>query len=138
MIRSWTEDDLDTIYKLGTLYDEKFRNHYVLEDYINNDIYEVNVFEIDNTLVGFIISTKIIDTIEILLIYVKDSYRHQQIGTKLLESIELKDYTKIILEVSRDNIPAKSLYDKMGYHIISERKKYYNGVDALVMEKVIK
>ena len=138
MIRSWSQYDIPIIYDLGAKYDSKFSNHYNLEDYLNNPIYMVNVYETNHQVVGFIIITKIIDTVEILLLYVDENYRHQKIGTKLLESIELNDYTRIILEVSKDNLAAKALYDKQGYKIISQREKYYHGVDALVMEKVIK
>jgi ribosomal protein S18 acetylase RimI-like enzyme len=44
-------------------------------------------------------------------------------------------YTKIFLEVSEENIGAINLYNKLGFKVISERKGYYNGIDAYVMEK---
>jgi ribosomal-protein-alanine N-acetyltransferase len=42
---------------------------------------------------------------------------------------------KIFLEVAADNIPARKLYEKQGYIAIGKRPKYYDGVDAIIMEK---
>ena len=137
MIRQTINDDIKIIYELGLKYDRFFDKHYTLEDYLNNSNYLINVYEIDNKVIGFIICTKIIDTIEVQLVYIDSDYRQCGYAYELMKSIELEGF-RIILEVSVDNNPAKVLYDKLGYEIISTREGYYNGVDALVMEKVIK
>ena len=137
MIRQTINDDIKIIYELGLKYDRFFDKHYTLEDYLNNSNYLINVYEIDNKVIGFIICTKIIDTIEVQLIFIDEDYRNHGYAYELMKSIEL-DKFRIILEVSVENVPAKGLYDKLEYEIISTRKGYYNGVDALVMEKVIK
>ena len=74
---------------------------------------------------------------EVQLVYIDNDYRKCGYAYELMKSIELEGF-RIILEVSVENVPAKGLYDKLGYKTISTRKGYYNGVDALVMEKVIK
>ena len=137
MIRQTINDDIKIIYELGLKYDRFFDKHYTLEDYLNNSNYLINVYEIDNKVIGFIICTKIIDTIEVQLVYIDSDYRKRGYAYELMKSIEFEGF-RIILEVSVDNNPAKVLYDKLGYEIISTREGYYNGVDALVMEKVIK
>jgi ribosomal-protein-alanine N-acetyltransferase len=137
MIRQVINEDIKSIYELGLKYDISFDKHYTLKDYLNNSNYLINVYEIDNKVIGFIICTKIIDTIEVQLIYIDSDYRKRGYAYKLMKSIELEGF-RIILEVSIENSPAKRLYDKLGYKTISIRKEYYNGVDALVMEKVIK
>lgn len=49
---------------------------------------------------------------------------------------ELKD--RITLEVSKENLPAITLYQSMGYRIVGERPNYYaNGGSALLMLKRI-
>ena len=138
MIEKATTGDLEQVYLLGTLYDNNFCNHYHLDNYINNDTFFINVYKEDNSIVGFIIGTKVIDTIEIELIYVKEEYRRRNIAVALFKSLGYQDVVRILLEVSIQNIPAIRLYEKMGFIVINTRKKYYNGVDALVMEKVIK
>ena len=138
MIEKATAVDLKQVYLLGTLYDNNFCNHYHLDNYINNDTFFINVYKEDNNIVGFIIGTKIIDTIEIELIYVKEEYRRKNIAISLFNSLNYRGVIRILLEVSVQNTPAIKLYEKMGFIVINTRKKYYNGVDALVMEKVIK
>jgi cellulose biosynthesis protein BcsQ len=55
-----------------------------------------------------------------------------------LKELKNQGIEKIFLEVRKSNIPAKSLYEKIGYKEISVRKKYYSdGEDAVVMAKEI-
>jgi ribosomal-protein-alanine N-acetyltransferase len=44
---------------------------------------------------------------------------------------------KIFLEVSADNRPARALYEKRGYVQVGIRPKYYDGADAVIMEKAL-
>jgi ribosomal protein S18 acetylase RimI-like enzyme len=43
----------------------------------------------------------------------------------------------ITLEVKEDNTPALKLYKKFDFEEKAVRKGYYNGVDGLLMERVI-
>ena len=40
-----------------------------------------------------------------------------------------------MLEVKVDNINAIKLYEKFDFKVIHIRRGYYNGVDALIMER---
>ena len=42
---------------------------------------------------------------------------------------------KMFLEVAENNHPARALYEHNGYIQIGMRPKYYDGVDAILMEK---
>lgn len=138
MIRKISVADLTKIYTLGTLYDINFCNLYNLENYINNDLYILNAYEENGILKGFIIANKIYENIEVLLVYVKDEFRKCGIATKLLLDLETFNVDNVLLEVSVLNIPALELYKKCGFTIINTRKKYYKGIDAYVMKKVLK
>ena len=75
-------------------------------------------------------------------IVVRKEFRNKGYAIELLDFAqkELKNQgiEKIFLEVRKSNIPAKSLYEKIGYKEISVRKKYYSdGEDAVVMAKEI-
>ena len=44
---------------------------------------------------------------------------------------------KIFLEVAADNDPARALYATNGFNQIGVRPKYYDGTDAILMEKTL-
>lgn len=135
MIREANLKDIDIIVELGLNYDKKFLIHHNIDFYLNNPNYVVVVAEDCKKIVGFVIATKIYDVVEILLIYVTEQFRKKGIATNLINSLFQNDVEKMLLEVSVENYSAISLYKKLGFIVIGERKKYYNGVDALVMER---
>ena len=55
----------------------------------------------------------------------------------LIDVTEQYDVAEIKLEVAVDNIPARRLYDSLGFHVSGIRKDYYyrggNRVDAVIM-----
>ena len=68
-------------------------------------------------------------------------YRRRGVGSSLVaemvktaESLKLELLT---LEVRKSNIAAQKLYEKFGFEILGERKRYYsdNGEDAYIMTK---
>ena len=138
MIRSAHETDIEQILSLGREYDKNFSNKFSIIDYLKNDIYYLDVYDDNSIVVGFNLYTKMDNVIEILLIYVKVEYRQKHIATSLLNNIDITSGDRILLEVSVDNKPAIGLYKKFNFVEINRRKGYYNGIDALVMEKVIK
>ena len=75
------------------------------------------------------------------MIVVDINSQSRGIGTKLLKYFEdnyLQKDDVIFLEVAVNNEKALKLYQKFGYEIINIRKKYYQGIDANIMKKVIK
>ena len=70
-----------------------------------------------------------------------ESYQNQHIGSKLIEYM-IKDCTRnkvnsITLEVKINNINAIHLYKKKGFVEVAIRKGYYQGIDAVLMEKEV-
>ena len=68
-------------------------------------------------------------------------YRRRGVGSSLVaemvktaESLRLELLT---LEVRKSNVAAQKLYEKFGFEILGERKRYYsdNGEDAYIMTK---
>ena len=139
MIRRAKEEDIKKIYELGSTYNPNFLKTYNISDYLINDKYIILVDE-ENEINGFLIIYKNIDFFELEMIVIEESQRRKGIANNLLEHF-FNNYGTIgdviFLEVALDNIGAFNLYKKNGFEVISTRKKYYNGVDALVMKKVI-
>ncbi len=111
----------------------------IQDDFKNNPYTKYFVYLKDNKVVGFLNYYLIYDRIEIVNFNVLENYQNEHIGSSLLEKlIELgneKKLKNITLEVRIDNKKAIYLYEKYGFKRVSVRKKYYQGIDALLMEK---
>lgn len=98
------------------------------------------VIEIDKRIIGFIVISLTADECHVLNVCVVHEYQRLGWGRKLLEYA--LDYARkngigvAYLEVRRSNTRAISLYKKMNFHPIGERKDYYPTVsgkeDALI------
>ena len=68
-------------------------------------------------------------------------YRRMGVGSSLVaEMIKTAENLKLellTLEVRKSNVAAQKLYEKFGFEILGERKRYYsdNGEDAYIMTK---
>lgn len=138
MIRDIVLSDIEEVYALGKEYDSLFHKKYDLNSYIESNIYIMKCYEVDGHVVAFIIATKLYESIEILLLYVNESYRNKGIGTSLLKALEEVETENILLEVSVQNTAAINLYKKLNYNIQHTRKSYYNGIDAYIMRKELR
>ena len=71
-------------------------------------------------------------------------YRRRGVGSSLVaEMVKTAENLKLellTLEVRKSNVAAQKLYEKFGFEILGERKRYYsdNGEDAYIMTKIIK
>ena len=92
-------------------------------------------YVIEGREVGYVIIEVVIDTINIIDVYVIEEYRRHNIATKLFDFLfsNYKDI-RFMLEVRSKNISAINLYKKFNFNVIHIRKKYYKDDDALIME----
>ena len=108
----------------------------VTDELKNNPFGKYLILEEDSQIIGYIYYSDIYERAEINQFEVQVINRNCGNGTKLLKNlIELVD-KNITLEVKKDNIVALKLYKKMGFEEKAIRKKYYNGIDGIFMERV--
>ncbi|MBO4480346.1 MAG: GNAT family N-acetyltransferase [Alphaproteobacteria bacterium] len=90
---------------------------------------------------GFIVWRTVCDEAEIISIGVHPDARGSGIAIAMLGIMEneLKKagVKKILLDVSAENTAAINLYKKCGFMENGRRPKYYDGIDAILMEKNI-
>lgn len=90
---------------------------------------------------GFIVYRHTLDEAEIITIGVAPSARRGGIAAAMLAIVENDlrklGVKKIFLEVAENNAPARKLYESNGYVQIGVRPKYYDGIDAIMMEKAL-
>lgn len=76
---------------------------------------------------------------DITNVAVSPSYRRQGIGAMLVSQMIKRaiqmNLKSMSLEVRKSNLAAQKLYEKFGFEVIGERKRYYsdNNEDALIM-----
>lgn len=116
---------------------QTFLNNFFPQYKISEDPFERYLGYFDRELVGIVAYSIIYERAEINYICVKQEYQGKHIGSLLLdktvENIKTHNCLSISLEVRKDNIKAINLYKKYDFKQVSVRKKYYNGVDALLM-----
>ncbi|MCK9503167.1 MAG: ribosomal protein S18-alanine N-acetyltransferase [Porticoccaceae bacterium] len=98
------------------------------------------VLDIDETAVGCLVFSRIIDEVELLNIVVDPVFQGRGLGRKLMNFLietNASQAEKIFLEVRTSNQPAITLYETVGFNRVGNRKNYYpspNGrEDALIM-----
>ena len=79
---------------------------------------------------------------DLMTVVVAPRHRGSGLGGRLLDELERRaedgGAEAMMLEVRADNTPARALYDRRGYAVLSTRRRYYpGGVDALVMRKLL-
>lgn len=136
-ISEMTHDDVEIISKnFNTEFDEFWSVDNLKNDFNNPDS-AYFVAKLDDEIVGFVGTLKIIDELNIMNIATKINKRSLGIATKLLAYVI--DYSKnigcksITLEVNENNLPAIHLYEKFNFKRIGLRKKYYNNTDNAIL-----
>ena len=131
-----TARSLEKIEKLifGTAW-----NSQVIQEKIKNKKFKYWIYEVENSIKGYLGIQFLEEEIEILGIGVNQGSRRKNIATELMDELieyfEKSEYKKIILEVRESNTVAQRLYKKYGFKQISKRKKYYVDEDAKVYQR---
>lgn len=94
---------------------------------------------IDSQIVGYSVCWFIADEMQIATVSVHPQYHGQRIGETLLrkslEEAHARGCRRAFLEVRRSNRAAIHLYQRLGFHPIGSRPRFYGDEDALLMSK---
>lgn len=122
---------------------EAFTTPWSYQAFVNeltqNHFASYTVMELGGEMIGYAGLWAIMDEGHITNIAVKQGFRGQKLGERLL--IELmrqaadKGLARMTLEVRVSNRVAQGLYEKLGFRAAGLRRRYYsdNGEDALIM-----
>ena len=138
MIEKIEEESL-YIDKLSELFPKILTSKSVKEDIKNNQFTNYLTYLINGEPVAFINYYIMYERAEIININVLEEYQNQKIASKLLEYMVNEcishNVKSITLEVKETNIKAIHLYEKFGFSKVAVRRKYYQGIDGILMEK---
>ena len=140
MIIEITKNDLTYIEKLKKAFPNEFKSECnIIEEFINNVFCRYLIYIENDKIIAFINYYDMYDRFEVANIVVIEEYRNKKVGSKLIERIiEIgckKNIENITLEVRYNNEPAIKLYEKYDFKKVAIRKKYYNGIDGILMER---
>lgn len=107
----------------------------IKKDLENNPFGKVLVYIENEEVVGYIYYSDIYDRAEINQIEILEIHRNCGKASKLIEKMLELVEKNITLEVNKNNIPAINLYKKFNFKELALRKGYYNGEDAILMER---
>ena len=112
----------------------------LIEELIN-PLSVLTVRERGGNIVGFALGRVVADEGELYQIAVLPEYRREHLGTELLTELHSlmcgRGAESCFLEVRSKNAPARALYERMGYEMISTRKSYYPDDDAAIYKIVL-
>ena len=135
MIKELDISNVDKVINLGLKLNNNYSNLYDYES-LNSGVNKTYIILDNNNVIGFIHIQDLIDEVDIIDIVIDEEYRRKGYGKNLINYIfDFYKDKKVILEVSADNEAAVNLYRSFDFNVINVRKGYYNGKDALVMEK---
>lgn len=142
-IRKMKQEDIEQCINIEKSHNIEILSREILENDLKKDSNYYLVATLNNTLVGYIGLSYVLDTADIISLVVKKDYTQKGIASLLLNEIisfcYKKEIKNIFLEVRKSNTPAQALYNKFRFLKISERKKYYNNMeDAYIYTKILK
>lgn len=137
-VREMTMDDIPGAVKVDSdAFSDPWGDTAFLEE-LTKDYSYYFVCEYNGEIAGYAGIWCIYETAELIRIGVSKKFRRLGIGNKLMEQILATSKShgceRMMLEVRESNIAAQALYKKFGFCGISQRKGYYKGENALIME----
>ena len=141
MIVEMTKNDNDLMNAFDFLFSTIF-SYKINDDFINNSFTKYFIYLEKSNIIGFVNYYDLYERFEIANIYVLEDYRHKGIASSLITKVidvgKQKNIENITLEVKKDNDAAIALYKKFDFLPVAVRSKYYNGVDGILMERMMK
>lgn len=141
MIVEMTKNDNDLMNSFDFLFSTIF-SYKINDDFINNSFTKYFIYLEKSNIIGFVNYYDLYERFEIANIYVLEDYRHKGIASSLITKVidvgKQKNIENITLEVKKDNDAAIALYKKFDFLPVAVRSKYYNGVDGILMERMMK
>ena len=132
VIRRATSNDLAAVAAIQAASPEA--PQWTVSDYLSYDFW---VSEGDGGVTGFLAARTTAECeYEVLNIAVKRDLRRSGIGRGLMEYLLLNYHGEIFLEVRESNLPARKLYEILGFLSIGRRPNYYNSpTEAAIVMK---
>ena len=141
IIREMKIDDVAAIAELEKLCFSDPWSESSIASELHNPLSYWLVAESNGKLAGYVGSQAVLDAADMMNLAVSPNYRQQGIGQALVNALihhlQRNHVIALLLEVRVSNLPAISLYEKLGFVQVGRRPKYYHNPreDALILRK---
>ena len=135
-----SETDLDGVLAIEKgSYPKPWAREHFLDELSSPYAFPLVAFDGNGTLIGYICTAILFDEAEIRNVAVSYALRNCGVGRLLVEKVlaecRNRNASYVGLEVRVSNLPARALYERLGFKETGRRPKYYeNGEDAILME----
>ncbi len=138
-IRPATHDDIDALRQIESEGQDRWNRSQFAEE-LGLTFSSVHVLEDETGVIGFTVTWNVAGDIQLNNIGVRREARRRGMGSLLMSHIvmtaaEAGGTGKIYLEVSEANSAARMFYSAHGFTETGRRKHYYDGIDAILMER---
>ena len=138
-VKQINQKDIDLCYEL----DSNTISLWSRKQWVNEfkkDGTEVFGLSFSNLVIGICVFQVILDEAQINYFVVNPKFRERGMGTYLmnclLKRLEKLNISKLLLEVSQNNVAAENFYSSFNFYTVGMRKNYYkDGSNALLKEK---
>jgi len=136
--RVFTTKDIDLVLTIERLAYDAPWSQAKFDDSLNNPKTLARLLVIDEQVLGYFVATYSSDSVDLLNICIHPNHQHQSLGVQLFDHLvqllQTLGIGTIFIEVRRSNKSAFLFYQKLGFKVIDNRKKYYsNGEDAKIL-----
>lgn len=138
MVSEFVIEDLKEVNILGKRLNPNFEKLFHVDKLNDNE--KIYVYKENNNILGFIHISINYEVVDLLNIIVNEEFTSHNIGSILMDymiSSLPSEAERIMLEVRQDNVRAIKFYYKFNFEVINIRKSYYDGVDAIIMERLL-
>ena len=134
-------ENLDEVFKIATAsFSQPWTKAMFENEILKNPFSEQFLVKVEGKNAGYLCMWSLFDEAHILDFAIDPQFRRKGLGEKVIlnviERVKENKIKKIFLEVRASNEAAKSLYKKVGFLNIAERKGYYSNPteDAFIFQ----
>ncbi len=141
IIRKMTQADIPAVLEVDiNSFHKPWKSESFMEE-LCKDYSDYFVIEEQGDIVGYAGIWSIYETAELMRIAVMTENRGKGYAKALMEKLVAtareRGCERMVLEVRKSNSSAQMLYKRFGFCELTERKGYYDGEDAVIMEAKI-
>ena len=141
LIRPMEEQDVPQVAALDEICFSVPWSEKSLAGELDNELADWLICQIDGAVVGYVGAQTVLDEADLMNLAVSPDARRKGIAQALLKALMARLYDRgarsLTLDARVGNVPALSLYGRLGFQVVGRRKNYYEKPqeDAFILRR---